>query len=91
MMLSMVYPVICALFFYSSKFAAFVASLQVSIQELNQCPDPDNGYGCEFRAPGFYRIINYGFQYAATMNDTIPGTAIVSMCGHWPVESERQA
>lgn len=36
-----------------------------------------NAYG--WRGPGIYRIINYGFQYAATLNGSSMGTAVVSM------------
>lgn len=87
-MLSVVYRVIFALLFYSSGFRAFAAAPQVPIQELNQCPDPDNGYDCGYHGLGFYRIINYGFQYAATPNGSTSGAAVLSMCVYWPAEKE---
>ncbi|KAI4228022.1 MAG: hypothetical protein L6R36_001956 [Xanthoria steineri] len=76
----MLYNLISVLFFCSFSVTAFAATPQVPIHPLDECPAPPSGWPpCGFRYPGIYRLINYGFQNAATLNDSTPGAAILSM------------
>ncbi|KAI4264795.1 MAG: hypothetical protein L6R42_000114 [Xanthoria sp. 1 TBL-2021] len=79
MMLSKSHQLVFALLLCTSRVAAIGTIPQIILNEPNPCPNPPSGNQCGFWYPGLYRIINYGFQYAATMNDSTPGAAVVSM------------
>ncbi len=81
MLLTVLCPFVFAIILHSSNITASAAILQVPIHQLDEyCPYPP-GYdrACEFQGPGLYRLINYGFQYAATINTSAPDAAVVSM------------
>lgn len=59
-------------------FISFVSSFETFLQvPFNVDPPAWASYG--FKRPGIYRIINYGYQFAASVNESSMGTAIVSM------------
>ena len=60
---------------------AFVISSHPAAATITQVPLSPNSLGnpYKWRDPGIYRIINYGYQAAASVNESSLGTAVVSM------------
>lgn len=50
-----------------------------SVHQIPHDLRPTVGNPAEWRGPGPYRIINYGYQAALSINESSMGTAIVSM------------
>ncbi|KAL9629366.1 MAG: hypothetical protein Q9204_005312 [Flavoplaca sp. TL-2023a] len=81
MMLTVPCPLVFASLLYFSKVTASATIPQVPFHQLDEyCPHPGGwDRDCYFQDPGVYRLINYGFQYAATINNSVPNAAVVSM------------